>query len=134
MEISYLLSLIISITDYFLIVNTFLENIIGGFVMYERIMQLFAEKGLKSAAVERELNWGNGSIQKFRTSSPSISKIIDLAKYLNVSVEYIITGNIDTNSLSETEAHLIDIYKSLSKKNQLRLIERAESLQEIEQD
>lgn len=102
--------------------------------MYERIMRLFAEKGLKTAAVERELNWGNGSIKKFETSSPSVSKIIDLAKYLNVSVEYIITGNIDTNSLSETEAHLIDIYKSLSEKNQLRLIERAESLQEIEQD
>lgn len=102
--------------------------------MYERIIKILIEKGMKAAIVERDLGWGNGSIKKFETSSPSVTKIIALAQYLNVSVSYLITGEIDLRSLSENEAHLIEIYKSLSEKNQLRLIERAESLQEVEQD
>lgn len=102
--------------------------------MYERIKNIMEEMNLKPAIVERDLGWGNGSIKKLETSSPSVSKVIDLANYLNVSISYLITGKMDNDSLKEDEIQLIGMYKQLSEKNKIRLIERAESLLSFEQD
>ena len=102
--------------------------------MYNRIRDILKEKGLTPAQVERDLGWGNCSIKKMETSSPSVSKVVSLADYLNTPVGYLITGDINDDNLKENENHLLTIFRNLSEKNQVRLIERAESLQEAEQD
>ncbi len=102
--------------------------------MYNRIRTIMKEKGLTPAQVERDLGWGNCSIKKMETSSPSVSKMVSLADYLDIPVSYLITGNINDDNLQENEVHLLTIFRGLSENNQARLIERAESLQEAEQD
>lgn len=102
--------------------------------MYQRIRAILKEKNLTPAQVERDLGWGNCSIKKIETSSPSVAKMISLANYLETPVNYILTGEISYDGLPEDENHLLTIFRNLSEKNQLRLIERAESLQATEQD
>ena len=59
--------------------------------LYQRIKDLCAEKGITIAKLESELGFGNSSIKKWeRTSSPSVDKIIKVASYFNVSVDYIL--------------------------------------------
>lgn len=102
--------------------------------MYQRIRAIMKEKKVTPAQAERDLGWGNCSIKKMETSSPSVAKIVSLANYLDAPVNYLITGEISYDGLPENENHLLTIFRNLSEKNQLRLIERAESLQETEQD
>ena len=42
--------------------------------------------------LEKELNFGNGTIKRWDVNSPSIDKIVVVANYLNVSIDYLCTG------------------------------------------
>jgi hypothetical protein len=44
------------------------------------------------ANIERKLNFGNGTIKRWNTSSPSIDKVVLVANFLNVSIDYLCTG------------------------------------------
>ena len=59
------------------------------------IKQLCATKGTNISNLEKELGYGNGSLSKAK-KIPS-DRILDIAKYFNVSMEYIMTGNTDSN-------------------------------------
>ncbi len=54
--------------------------------MVERILYIINEKGLTCSYVEKSLGFGNGSIKRFKTSSPSIDKVVALSDFLNVSL------------------------------------------------
>lgn len=71
-------------------------------ILYQRIKTLCKKQGISISKLESELGFGNSSIKKWeRNSSPSIDKIIKVANYFNVSVDYLI-GNTDIeNSISE---------------------------------
>ena len=61
--------------------------------MYERIKELCVKHGITIKALERELKLGNGSIGKWRVSSPSAAKLGMVADYFGVSVDYLLKGN-----------------------------------------
>lgn len=98
-----------SISDNFLIVNSFLEKMtvfLGGNIMesilYQRIKSLCEEKRISISKLEAELGFGNSSIKKWsNTSSPSVDKIIKVASYFNVSVDYILGRTDIKGSISE---------------------------------
>lgn len=55
----------------------------------ERIHELAREKGISIPKLEEELKLGNGTISRWNKSSPSISKLLPIAKYFNVTVDYL---------------------------------------------
>ena len=57
--------------------------------MYDRISMLARKKGVTIARVERDLNFSPASLRKIRTNSPSSEKVVALAKYFNVSTDYL---------------------------------------------
>lgn len=60
-------------------------------IVYERIKKLCSKKGITIAKLESDLCFGNSSIKKWeRVSSPSIDKIIKVASYFDVSVDYLL--------------------------------------------
>ena len=62
-----------------------------------------------------------------------INYIIDLAQFCNVSVDYILGLSRDTTDmLSRDDFELLEIYDKLSSKNKAKLIERAETLLEMQ--
>ncbi len=70
--------------------------------LYERIKELCQTKGISIAKLESELGFGNCSIKKWeRISSPSIDKIIKIATYFDVSVDYLLGRTDIKGSVSE---------------------------------
>ena len=100
--------------------------------MVERIVDLIKKKGMSINAVEKQLGFGNGAIKRFDTNSPSIDKIISLSNFLNVSLDYLVIGKDNANMLSNEGRELIDIFKKLSPINRCRVVERAETLVELQ--
>lgn len=82
--------------DYFLLkVNVFEENFLkGGVKMYEKIVELCSKKGITVTSLERELNFGRSTIQKWKKSSPTVDKLVKVANYFNVSIDYFFNDNI----------------------------------------
>lgn len=84
-------------------------------LLTDRIKSIIKDKNTTFASLERELNLGHGTIRKWDTSSPSSDKILKIAKYFNVSVDWLLTGeqeiykpniNIETQNSIVKESNL----------------------------
>lgn len=60
--------------------------------MYERIETLRKSVGISQGRLEKELGFSNGSISKWKNSTPTPDRLQKLADYFNVSLEYLMTG------------------------------------------
>lgn len=56
----------------------------------DRIRSLANDRKVTLAELERSLNFSNGSLRKWETSTPSGDKIEKVADYFNVSVDYLL--------------------------------------------
>lgn len=63
----------------------------------QRIKDLASEKGVSLAEIERSTGLSSGSITKWDKSSPSSDKLLKIAVYFNVSMDYLV-GNERSNS------------------------------------
>lgn len=59
---------------------------------YERVESLRKLSGLSQGKLEKELGFSNGSVSKWKNSTPTPERLQKLAEYFNVSVEYLMTG------------------------------------------
>lgn len=98
----------------------------------ELIRQLAKLKGINSLKqLETNVGFGNGTIRKWGTQSPSINKVYRVANYLNVSLDYLFTGKENRPSeLSEDEQELLTYFKDLPHDQQQQLVGMAILLQE----
>lgn len=76
--------------------------------MVERILALIKQKGLTVSGVEKELGFGNGAIKRFSSSSPSIDKVAAISNFLNVSIDYLVYGDVTKIAPSSSEIHITD--------------------------
>ena len=60
--------------------------------IYERIESLRKSKGLSQGKLEKQLGFSNGSISKWKNSTPKVERLQKLADFFGVSVEYLMTG------------------------------------------
>lgn len=72
------------------------------------IKQLCSAKCTNISNLEKELGYGNGSLSKAK-KIPS-DRILDIAKYFNVSMEYIMTGNENTEVITLNDVARLPIY------------------------
>ena len=63
--------------------------------IYERIESLRKSKGLSQGKLEKQLVFSNGSISKWKNSTPKVERLQKLADFFGVSVEYLMTGKED---------------------------------------
>lgn len=63
--------------------------------IYERIESLRKSKGLSQGKLEKQLGFSNGSISKWKNSTPKVERLQKLADFFGVSVEYLMTGKAD---------------------------------------
>lgn len=71
-------------------------------IVYERIKRLCTKKGITIAKLESDLGFGNASIKKWeKMSSPSIDKIVKVATYFDVSIDYLMGRSDIEISMSE---------------------------------
>lgn len=58
--------------------------------LVEKIKALCQTKDITFAALERRLDFGNGTIRKWDNATPSGDKLAKVADYFNVSVDYLL--------------------------------------------
>ena len=66
----------------------------GGFTMglYENVKNAAKDKGYSINRLEKELGFARSYIGKFKTITPSIEKIQKIADFLDVTTDYLMTG------------------------------------------
>lgn len=99
----------------------------------DTIKRLANAQGLSITTLEQTVGLGNGTIGKWRKQSPSCDKLKLVADYLSTTIDYLLTGkenNIIEVSLSTIEQELLEHYKKLPEKEQIKLLGRVEVLAE----
>lgn len=61
-------------------------------MVYDNIKRIADKKGLSIAEIESRANLGNGIIGKWRKSSPTVDKLVAVAKVLDVRVSKLLEG------------------------------------------
>lgn len=87
--------------------------------MVRKIEELCKKNNLSIASLEKELGFGNGTIRKWEKANPSISKVLSVAKRLNVPIGFL-TGEIehlndDTQEIVKSISNLDSSQKGLVK-------------------
>lgn len=58
--------------------------------LYEKIKELAAQKNTSIRRIEEHLGYGNGTIRRWNKNKPNYDKIQAVAKFFNVSVDYLL--------------------------------------------
>lgn len=78
--------------------------------LVDRIETKIKEKGLNFKRVERECSLGNGTIKRWAEQSPRLDKLVTVAEYLQVSLDYLVFGSESETSPNGDSIDL-DTYK-----------------------
>ena len=78
----------------------------------DRVKALAQERGISLPALESELGFGNSTIVKWDKSTPNADKLNAVAKFFNVSMDYLLNGDTE-NSPELTARDERDITKIL---------------------
>lgn len=83
--------------------------------VFERIEKLRKSTGISQGKLEKELGFSNGSISKWKNSTPKSDRLQKIADYFGVSVEYLMTGKDDAEKaeIALTSKDERDIAKDL---------------------
>lgn len=73
--------------------------------VYERIENLRKSRNLSQGKLEKELGFSNGSISKWKNSTPTYERIQKIADYFNVSVDYLMTGEVEPEKKENMLTH-----------------------------
>ena len=68
----------------------------------DRIKSLANERGISLPALESELGFGNSTIVKWDKSTPNADKLNAVAKYFDVSMDYLMNG-VDENGITPND-------------------------------
>lgn len=117
-----------SIIEYFLNVNTIIENILNCGVVclntsvYDNIKKLCGEKGMTISGLESAAKLSNGAISKWKNKIPQADNLFSVSKVLNTSMELLLTGeeaasseNRIDSSIGEQERMLLECFQELDK-------------------
>ena len=100
-------------------------------MFYDTLIKLCKEHNVKITPLvvscggsrSSPLNWKNGA-------SPNSDIVIKLAEYFGVSTDYLLLGK--EPELSNKQQQLLNLFNQLSEENQARVIERAETLLDMQ--
>lgn len=79
--------------------------------LYENVREAAKEKGYSINRLEKELGFARSYIGKFKTITPSIDKIQKIADFLDVTTDYLMSGDKTENILTSKDNR--DIAKDL---------------------
>ena len=105
------------------------ENLGKQRLMIDRINELAKKMGVSISAIEKAVGLSNGIIGKWRKQSPSCDKLKLVADYLNVSIDYLLTGKENqATTLTTDEQKLLENYHQLAGVDKKEVSTTAEEL------
>ena len=72
--------------------------------LINRIEAAITQKGLTFNRVERECGLGNGTIKRWSEQSPRLDKLALVADFLDVSLDYLVRGTLQTENSPSRES------------------------------
>ncbi len=99
----------------------------------QRIFLILKEKKLKQKELAKRTGISESAISdwKKKGTNPAAENISAIADFLEVSLEYLVTGKEKGLSLPDDELELLTYYKELPEREQMKLIGRASALAEV---
>jgi len=94
--------------------------------MYERIKELCKSRGITIQELEKTLEFGTRSIYNWSTHAPSVDKVIAVAEYFGVSVDYLIFGKSEPEKSGL--GSLVDAASDLSPEQVVAILRVVEAL------
>lgn len=88
----------------------------------DRIKEKGQNNNMTIASIERTTNISNGTIAKWNERTPSADNLYKVAKLLNVSMEYLLTGQEKDNDSFSSEYELLNLYKQLPEQGKFECI------------
>lgn len=89
--------------------------------IYDYVKVLANEQNVDIKTVEVACQFGNGTIQKWSTSTPKADKLYRVALYFNMPIEYFLTGKRPVQD--NMEQVLLDAYRSTDERGKARIIQ-----------
>lgn len=77
--------------------------------LIDRLEVEVKKKGLTFNRIERECGLGNGTIKRWNDQSPRLDKLVLVAQYVGVSLDYLVFGALQTEDTSNGEPDLSKI-------------------------
>lgn len=110
--------------------------------IYERMFQIMEQKNIKAVQLADKLGISKGVISnwKKRKTNPPIEYTVLICELLEVSIEYLITGEENNKNLdlNENEQEMLEKFNQLPEREQIKIIgiveERLEKYNEKEQN
>lgn len=111
------------ILTYLLVVNYYLANLLDilgkSMGIVSRISKCAKEKGLTIAEIERKCGFGTNTLYRWDQSSPALNKVVKVANLIDVSIDYLATGeDRPVSSLSELDQKILNSIHMLNDKTQ----------------
>lgn len=97
--------------------------------LIDRVQQKCKEQGTNFRKIEQDLGFGNGTLRKWDTQKPSYDKVLLVAKKLNVSLDWLITGK-ESEDLTPEEQRLIETYRQCNSIGQSLIQEQADAIRQ----
>ena len=97
-------------------------------MLLNKIKQLCGQKRITISELEKNLGFGNATIRKWDKAQPSVDKVMKVADYFKISIDYLLNPELKLlsneaeqfartfDSLSEQQKSLIKCYISIIKK------------------
>lgn len=96
----------------------------------ERIRVIAALKKMSIPELEKQCGFGHGTISKWDTAEPSATKLYAVAKTLNTTMEYLLTGDVPEDAedrtpcidtFTEGDKALLRVLKGASEEQKLQV-------------
>ena len=95
----------------------------------DRVKEKGAEINESISSIEKKCGLGHGTIRRWNDNSPAVDKAKLVADYLQVSLEWLVTGK-EAGELSPEEQQLVDYYKNSNSIGQKIILDNARTISE----
>jgi transcriptional regulator with XRE-family HTH domain len=101
----------------------------------ERVKAICKERKIAISKLEKDLGFSNGYISQLRKGSFPADRLMAIAEYLGLSVDYLATGDNEKkpalkneNELDDTTKELVELAYELDDADRMMLLEMARSI------
>jgi transcriptional regulator with XRE-family HTH domain len=92
-------------------------------MFYENLKLILQKKNMTGADLCKKLQISSSNFTYWKTKLPRAEVIIEIAKLLNVSTDFLLTGKLEHYTLDEVE--LINLYRQADDRGKSRILKNA---------
>lgn len=106
-------------------------------MFYERLKKLASEKNKSFNQIESDLNYGKNTLYRYKVQNPTQERLLELAKYFDVSTDYLLgrEENKTENDLTEEESELLAAFRmeseDMTKEEQAKFNQSVKNMMKI---